>query len=148
MTPLPTVPYSSRSHPGHLPSRLHPFASLLLLFVPACGRQGFQSLPPVEVYFSPQGGCTEAVVEEINAAQTSILVQAYSFTSAPIAKALVDAHKRGVDVQATGTLRRDGHGRERGTFLGIFTTIFLITNSVSFHPVLGELLCHAEFRRL
>jgi phosphatidylserine/phosphatidylglycerophosphate/cardiolipin synthase-like enzyme len=29
-----------------------------------------------------------------------ILVQAYSFTSAPIAKALVDAHKRGVSVEA------------------------------------------------
>ena len=28
-----------------------------------------------------------------------MLVQAYSFTSAPIAKALVDAHKRGVDVR-------------------------------------------------
>jgi len=28
-----------------------------------------------------------------------ILVQAYSFTSIPIAKALVDAHKRGVDVR-------------------------------------------------
>jgi phosphatidylserine/phosphatidylglycerophosphate/cardiolipin synthase-like enzyme len=27
------------------------------------------------------------------------LVQAYSFTSAPIANALVDAHKRGVNVQ-------------------------------------------------
>ena len=31
--------------------------------------------------------------------KTSILVQAYSFTSAPIAKALLDAHKRGVQVQ-------------------------------------------------
>jgi hypothetical protein len=28
------------------------------------------------------------------------LVQAYSFTSAPIAKALVNAHKRALDVQA------------------------------------------------
>jgi phosphatidylserine/phosphatidylglycerophosphate/cardiolipin synthase-like enzyme len=28
-----------------------------------------------------------------------VLVQAYSFTSAPIAKAVVDAHKRGVKVQ-------------------------------------------------
>jgi phosphatidylserine/phosphatidylglycerophosphate/cardiolipin synthase-like enzyme len=28
-----------------------------------------------------------------------VLVQAYSFTSAPIAKALLDAHKRGVQVQ-------------------------------------------------
>ena len=30
--------------------------------------------------------------------QATVLVQAYSFTSAPIAKALVDAHKRGVKV--------------------------------------------------
>jgi phosphatidylserine/phosphatidylglycerophosphate/cardiolipin synthase-like enzyme len=28
------------------------------------------------------------------------LVQAYSFTSAPIAKALLDTHKRGMKVQA------------------------------------------------
>src|SRR4029453_2611900 len=32
-------------------------------------------------------------------AQKHVLVQAYAFTSAPIAKALLDAHKRGVDVQ-------------------------------------------------
>ena len=32
-------------------------------------------------------------------ATNTVLVQAYSFTSAPIAKALVDAHRRGVQVQ-------------------------------------------------
>jgi phosphatidylserine/phosphatidylglycerophosphate/cardiolipin synthase-like enzyme len=53
----------------------------------------------VKVYFSPKGGCTEAIISEIDQAKTEILVQAYSFTSAPIAKALVDAHKRGVKVQ-------------------------------------------------
>ena len=37
-------------------------------------------------------------MEEIGAARSEILVQAYSFTSAPIAKALVDAFKRGVKV--------------------------------------------------
>jgi phosphatidylserine/phosphatidylglycerophosphate/cardiolipin synthase-like enzyme len=56
-------------------------------------------MPPVEVYFSPQGGCTEAVVKELDVAKESVLVQAYSFTSAPIAKALVAAHKRGVRVE-------------------------------------------------
>jgi len=56
------------------------------------------ALPPVEVYFSPKGGCTEAVVRELDSAKATVLVQAYSFTSAPIAKALVNAHKRGVDV--------------------------------------------------
>jgi phosphatidylserine/phosphatidylglycerophosphate/cardiolipin synthase-like enzyme len=49
-----------------------------------------------QVYFSPNGGATAAVIREINAAKVEILVQAYSFTSAPIAKALVEAHKRGV----------------------------------------------------
>jgi phosphatidylserine/phosphatidylglycerophosphate/cardiolipin synthase-like enzyme len=53
----------------------------------------------VQVIFSPRGGCTEAVVSAISHAKSEILVQAYSFTSAPIAKALVEAHKRGVRVQ-------------------------------------------------
>lgn len=74
-------------------------ALVLLLCVPACQTQERQSLPPVEVHFSPKGGCTEAIVKEIDATKTSILVQAYSFTSAPIAKAIVNAHKRGVHVE-------------------------------------------------
>jgi phosphatidylserine/phosphatidylglycerophosphate/cardiolipin synthase-like enzyme len=37
-------------------------------------------------------------VKTIETAHASILVQAYSFTSAPIAKALVEAHTRGVKV--------------------------------------------------
>ena len=53
----------------------------------------------MQVCFSPQGGCTAAVVSALNDAQETVLVQAYTFTSAPIAKALVDAHKRGVKVQ-------------------------------------------------
>ena len=54
---------------------------------------------PVKVYFSPKGGCTDAIIKEIEQAKTEILVQAYSFTSAPIAKALVNAHKKGINVQ-------------------------------------------------
>ena len=52
----------------------------------------------IQVLFSPKGGCTEAVVENLNKATNTVLVQAYSFTSAPIAKALVNAEKRGVKV--------------------------------------------------
>ncbi len=58
-----------------------------------------QSSPQIEVYFSPHGGCTQAIVKELIAAKSSVQVQAYSFTSVPIAKALVDAHKRGVKVE-------------------------------------------------
>jgi phosphatidylserine/phosphatidylglycerophosphate/cardiolipin synthase-like enzyme len=57
--------------------------------------------PSIEAYFSPHGGCTEAVIRELNKAKDTILVQAYSFTSAPIAKALLNAHKRGVKVEVT-----------------------------------------------
>ena len=52
-----------------------------------------------QAFFSPKGGCTEAVVSELANAKQTVLVQAYSFTSAPIAKALVDAHKRGIKIQ-------------------------------------------------
>lgn len=55
---------------------------------------------PAKVLFSPDGGSTEAIITEIQNAKSEILVQAYSFTSAPIAKALLDAYKRGVKVQA------------------------------------------------
>ena len=49
-----------------------------------------------KVYFSPRGGATAAVVKAIDGARRTVLAQAYSFTSAPIAKALLNAHKRGV----------------------------------------------------
>jgi len=50
------------------------------------------------VYFSPDGGCTEAI-KEIGKAKSEILIQAYSFTSKPIAEAIVKAHKRGIHVE-------------------------------------------------
>ena len=55
----------------------------------------------VQVRFSPKGGGEAHVVQEIDKAKTQIRVQAYSFTSQPIANALIRAHRRGVDVQAT-----------------------------------------------
>lgn len=52
----------------------------------------------VSVFFSPNGGCTEAIVQGIDGAKRDIAMQAYYFTSSKIAKALNDAHKRGVKV--------------------------------------------------
>jgi phosphatidylserine/phosphatidylglycerophosphate/cardiolipin synthase-like enzyme len=67
-----------------------------LLHSVVLAQQGTEDL---NVYFSPNGGCTEAVVKALGGAKKKVLVQAYSFTSAPIAKALVDAKRRGVDVE-------------------------------------------------
>jgi phosphatidylserine/phosphatidylglycerophosphate/cardiolipin synthase-like enzyme len=53
----------------------------------------------IQVYFSPKGGATDAVVNALAQATNNVLVQAYSFTSAPIAEALIDAHRRGIKVQ-------------------------------------------------
>jgi phosphatidylserine/phosphatidylglycerophosphate/cardiolipin synthase-like enzyme len=54
---------------------------------------------PWAVYFSPQGGCTEAVVTALANARTSLHVQAYSFSSYPIIKAIIAAQTRGVRVE-------------------------------------------------
>ena len=52
-----------------------------------------------EVAFSPNGGATALVVKAIGEAHRSIRVAAYSFTSKPIARALMEAKKRGIDVR-------------------------------------------------
>jgi phosphatidylserine/phosphatidylglycerophosphate/cardiolipin synthase-like enzyme len=53
-----------------------------------------QPAPQIAVHFSPHGGCTDAVVRELDAAKESVLVQAYEFTSASIAKALMEVHNK------------------------------------------------------
>ena len=61
----------------HLPL---PVVLIAFLLIPACRAQESpqpNTLPPIEVYFSPKGGCTEAVVKELDAAKTTVLVQAY-----------------------------------------------------------------------
>jgi phosphatidylserine/phosphatidylglycerophosphate/cardiolipin synthase-like enzyme len=75
----------------------------LILILSACALPSVApeqtSKAPIRVYFSPNGGCTEAIVREVDSAKSEVLVQAYYFTSAPIGKALIDAHKRGIRVE-------------------------------------------------
>ena len=50
--------------------------------------------------FVPDGAsCQSLIIDAIDATQHSLRIQAYSFTSAPIAAALKRAQKRGVDVK-------------------------------------------------
>lgn len=73
---------------------------VLLVCAPSSAAELTLENTPAKVFFSPGGGCTEAIIAEIDQAGTEILIQAYSFTSAPIAKALLNAHKRGIRVEA------------------------------------------------
>lgn len=50
------------------------------------------------VCYTPGGDCTDDVVKVVGHAKSTVYVQAYSFTSAPIVKAIIQAHKRGVTV--------------------------------------------------
>lgn len=73
---------------------------IFILLTTHCICEPLKVTGTIETYFSPNGGATEAIFKEINAAKEEILVQAYFFKSAPIAKALVDALKRGVKIDA------------------------------------------------
>lgn len=54
--------------------------------------------PKIVVGFSPNGQAESLVFDAIKGAESSIFVAAYTFTSKPIAEALLSAHKRGVSV--------------------------------------------------
>jgi phospholipase D-like protein len=86
----------------HTSRRCIAIVSVIMALYGASLGQAAETLTParVAVYFSPYGGATAAVGQEVHAVQHQILVQAYSFTSTPIAKAFMDAHKRGVKVLA------------------------------------------------
>lgn len=66
----------------------------------------------VSVYFSPNGGCTEAIVREIGNASQCVYVQAAQFTSSAIAKALVSAKERGLDVRVIIDRKKDNEKSE------------------------------------
>lgn len=53
----------------------------------------------IEAAFSPDKGSESLVLKAINASRSSIVVAAYSFTSPRIARALLEAKRRGVDVR-------------------------------------------------
>lgn len=71
----------------------------------------------ISIYFSPKGGCTDAIVDQLSSATKSIQLQAYSFTSQPIAEALLAAHKRGVKVAAILDKSQRGEQYSSATFL-------------------------------
>ena len=53
----------------------------------------------VEVYFSPKGGASAAILREIGTARDEILIQAYTLTAKNIIDALIQAKRRGVKIE-------------------------------------------------
>jgi len=89
----------------------------IAIFIAVCGIFGYKSSDIKQLFsaqdtiypvyesatmvagFSPNGGIADLIVSSINSATSNILVEAYSFTSKPIAKALINAQERGVKIQ-------------------------------------------------
>ena len=87
--------------------------------MPAAIRQPnkVQATGTIEVAFSPNGGGAALIIRTIGESKKSIKVQAYSFTNADIAKALLDAHKRGVNVRVVLDKSQETEKYTSATFL-------------------------------
>lgn len=81
------------------PNKIHAIAALLIFASINCFGAKFSPNASYEVCFTPRNNCKQKIVKEIKLSKKQILVQAYSFTDPVIAKALIKAKQRGVDVQ-------------------------------------------------
>lgn len=73
--------------------------SIILLLPKASLALTAEQCPRYQACFTPGQSCTQTIVNSLQQACQSIAVQAYSFTSFQIAKALVKAKQRGVEVK-------------------------------------------------
>lgn len=76
---------------------------IILFFLSIFFSHGVISKPVTEqvtyqTCFTPGQECTKLIIDTLYSAKTSVYVQAASFTSTPIAKAIVNAKQRGLDV--------------------------------------------------
>jgi phosphatidylserine/phosphatidylglycerophosphate/cardiolipin synthase-like enzyme len=75
------------------------FGALTLVYLIRRAYRALKTPPTISCHFSPKGGCTDVVVQEIKNARHEILVLAYSFTSKAVSEALVNAKMRGLNVE-------------------------------------------------
>ncbi|MBR9984225.1 MAG: phospholipase D family protein [Wolbachia endosymbiont of Homalodisca vitripennis] len=71
----------------------------LLVLLTCSLLSGCVTCPKTTVCFTPRGNCAEQITNAIDQAQKFILIQAYTFTSKPIAQSLIRAKKRGIDIK-------------------------------------------------
>ena len=72
----------------------------------------------VEVAFTPGDDIAARIIDAIGQARRQVLAQAFSFTHDGIARALLDAHRRGVDVRLIAD-REQTERMERGQVPGL-----------------------------
>ena len=101
---------------GHSPFSRSPLIFVFALVVVPCALAQTKAPEIIAQGFSP-GNAEAVVVSAIGSAKKELRVAAYSFTSKPIAKALVDAKKRGVNVEVVLDKSQEGERYTASTFL-------------------------------
>ena len=103
---------------GLIMKRLRPTILILavLLAVPTYADQAFPPTARWLVGFTP-GDALPIVLEGVRQARRSIWVACYSFTSKPVAVALLDAAKRGVKVNVLADAKESARGYSAVQFL-------------------------------
>jgi phosphatidylserine/phosphatidylglycerophosphate/cardiolipin synthase-like enzyme len=91
--------------------------------------------PVVAVRFAPGPDCEAEIVARLAAARRSVRVLAYSFTSEPIALALVGAKLRGVDVAVV--IDRD-EAAGRGNRVAMLRGCGISTRLDAVHPIMHD----------
>jgi phosphatidylserine/phosphatidylglycerophosphate/cardiolipin synthase-like enzyme len=97
------------------------FIWLTAFFLAACqNKPTAQELQecPIDVHFSPKGGVTQSIVAGIKDSSSDIRIQAFSFTSRPIADALIEAKKSGKNVEAI--LDRENLGNKSSVMQSLY----------------------------
>ena len=92
----------------------------------------------IEVGFSPDEGAESLVLKVIDSAKKEIRLLGYSFTSAPVTRALVSAKHRGVDVAVIvdhkNNLIEDRSGKARHV-LGALVNAGIRVRTISVYPI-------------
>jgi phosphatidylserine/phosphatidylglycerophosphate/cardiolipin synthase-like enzyme len=86
---------------------------------PASGQSAILKSPPPDVsaHFSPKGGSTAAVVDEIASARQTVELQSRTLTSPRIADALAAAKRRGVHVTVLLDAAQTSEHRDQARYL-------------------------------
>ncbi|WP_310463480.1 phospholipase D family protein [Sphaerotilus sp.] len=85
---------------------------------PVAGYQTFSPRASYRLCFTPDGdSCEKLLIESIHATRRSLRVQAYVFTSVPIAQAVKQAKERGIDVQVIVDKSQVGDKYTSATYL-------------------------------
>ncbi|MBI4620687.1 MAG: DUF1669 domain-containing protein [Desulfobacterales bacterium] len=90
---------------------------ILLTFLFAGSAIGVDETDRIKIYFSPNGNCEQAIIEEIGRAKSYTRIAMFNFTNGRIARALVKVSKQGIDIKVITDMKSSLDDHSKGRFL-------------------------------